>query len=83
MPQIYTIFSEQSTGALAFLTTFLQWGGGLARLGTVFVESDDWMFRAQYIMGFALNTIIIMQFFLYWGSSTSKKVKVDVEQKTK
>lgn len=81
-PQIYTIFAQSSTGALAFPTAFLQWGGSIARLGTVLVDpTTDWMFRAQYIIGVSLNTIIILQFIIYWGSS-GKASKVDDKKKT-
>jgi len=45
LPQIYTIFSNKSTGALAFFSFFLNFAGSIARLGTVLVESDDFMFR--------------------------------------
>ena len=45
VPQIYTIFSNKSTGALAFFSFFLNFAGSVARLGTVLIESDDFMFR--------------------------------------
>ena len=38
-------------------------------MGTVLIESDDFSFRLQYIVGVILNTIIIIQFFLYWSNS--------------
>ena len=72
VPQILTIYSNKSTGALAFFTFFLNFAGSIARLGTVLVESDDFLFRLQYIVGVLLNTIIIIQFFLYWNSSSEK-----------
>jgi hypothetical protein len=57
---------------MAFATFALNFLGSIARLGTVLVESDDFMFRLQYIVGCALNTMIIIQFALYWN--TAKKV---------
>lgn len=69
LPQIYTIYSNKSTGALAFFSFFLNFAGSIARLGTVLIESDDFSFRLQYIVGVILNTIIIIQFFLYWNNS--------------
>lgn len=60
VPQIYTIFKNKSTGALAFFSFFLNFAGSIARLGTVLIESDDFMFRLQYIVGVMLNTIIII-----------------------
>ena len=71
LPQIYTIYSNKSTGALAFFSFFLNFAGSIARLGTVLIESDDFSFRLQYIVGVILNTIIIIQFFLYWSNSTA------------
>lgn len=72
LPQIYTIFCNKSTGVLAFFSFFLNFAGSIARLGTVLFESDDFMFRLQYIVGVLLNTIIIIQFALYWNSSSAK-----------
>lgn len=45
MPHIYTIYANKSTGALAFFSFFLNFAGSIARLGTVLVESDDFLFR--------------------------------------
>ena len=76
IPQIYTNCAEQSTGQLAFLTVFLQWAGGLARVITVLFESDDWMFKLQYLIGLSLNTMVFMQFFMFGsGPPKGKKVK--------
>lgn len=60
LPQIYTIYSNKSTGALAFFSFFLNFAGSIARLGTVLIESDDFLFRLQYAVGVVLNTIIII-----------------------
>jgi hypothetical protein len=57
---------------MAFATFLLTFLGSIARLGTVLVESDDFMFKLQYIVGFILNLLIIVQFLLYW--SAPKKV---------
>jgi len=54
---------------MAFASFLLAFLGSIARLGTVLVESDDFMFKFQYIVGCLLNTIIITQFGLYWNSS--------------
>ena len=58
---------------MAFFTFALAWLGSIARLGTVLVESDDMLFRLQYITGVVLNTLIVIQFVLYWNA-TDKKV---------
>ena len=64
---------------MAFFTFALSWVGSIARLGTVLVESDDFMFRLQYITGTILNTFIIIQFGLYWNSSKAPPKKVDTK----
>lgn len=71
-PQIIQNWRMQSTGQMAFLTFLLTFVGSLARLGTVLHQSDDFFFRLQYITGSLLNTIIIIQFGLYWN--VAKKV---------
>mmetsp|Transcript_29922 Transcript_29922/g.45762 ORF Transcript_29922/g.45762 Transcript_29922/m.45762 type:complete len:87 (-) Transcript_29922:26-286(-) len=62
-----------STGQLAFLTFFLNFAGSSVRLWTVFVESDNFMFRLPYITGFCLNVIIILQFAIYWNAPVPVK----------
>ena len=54
---------------MAFFTFLLAFVGSVARLGTVLIESDDYLFKLQYIIGCLLNTIIILQFALYWNNS--------------
>jgi len=45
--------------------------GGLARLATVLVETDDFMYQLQFIVGVALNGVIVLQFALYWNNVTA------------
>ena len=45
LPQIYTNFRNKSTGQLAFFTFFLGFAGSAARLATVLVETDDFLYR--------------------------------------
>ncbi len=73
---------------MAFATFLLAFLGSIARLGTVLVESDDVMFKFQYIVGCFLNTIIITQFGLYWNNkaqASGKKIQEDknISQKEK
>lgn len=68
MPQILQNYHAKSTGHLAFVTFFLMFGGTIARTATVFFESKDVMLRAQMGMALLLNTILIIQFALYWNS---------------
>lgn len=60
VPQILTNFRNKSTGQMAFFTFLLSFLGSVARLGTVMVESDDFMFRLQYIISVLLNSMIIL-----------------------
>jgi len=59
LPQIIQNFNMGSTGQMAFLTFLLNFLGSVARVGTVLMESDDFMFRLQYLAGLFLNFIII------------------------
>ena len=73
VPQILTNFQNQSTGQLAFFTFILNFLGGIARLATVLVETDDFMYQLQFIIGVALNGIIVLQFVLYWNNGADGK----------
>lgn len=46
--------------------------GGAARLATVLFESDDFLFKLQYINGTVFSFIILAQFFYYWNSTSAK-----------
>ena len=81
VPIIYNNFTMKSTGVLAFITFLLAWGGAMARMGTVLVESDDPLYRAQFISSALLNTIVMLQFGLYWNSDKNKSKTSDVELK--
>ena len=81
LPQIYTNFSNKSTGQMAFATFFLSFAGSGARMATVFFESDDPLFKLQFLSSFLLNFMIIVQFALYWN--VAKKVDVSVTQPRK
>ena len=60
VPQILTNFRNKSTGQMAFVTFLLSFLGSVARLGTVLVESEDFMFRMQFIISVLLNSMIIL-----------------------
>ena len=76
-------FKNQSTGQMAFVTFLLSFLGSVARLGTVLNESDDFMFRLQYIISFVLNLGIITQFALYWKSAAKVKAEKKLDKKKK
>lgn len=67
---------------MAFITVLLQTVGGYARLATVLIESDDFLFKVQYISGSCLNTIMFIQFFMYWNN-TIKANKIADDKKKK
>lgn len=75
MPQIINTFRLGTTGQLAFASFFLNFAGSGARLWTVYVESDDFMFRLQFFIGFFLNTIIMIQFAMYWNAKPAEGKK--------
>jgi len=71
VPQIIANFTNKSTGQLAFFTFLLTFLGGIARLGTVLVETDDFLYQLQFIIGVVLSGIIVLQFVMYWGNTGS------------
>jgi hypothetical protein len=68
---------------MAFVTFFLSFAGSIARLGTVLKESDDFMFRLQYIISVFLNFMIITQFALYWKTSAKVQAEKKLDKKKK
>jgi mannose-P-dolichol utilization defect 1 len=75
IPQVLTNYKAQSTGELAFVTFFLAWGGSVARTATVMIESDDFMYRMQFLIALGLNSMIMIQFVMYWNTKSQKKSK--------
>ena len=74
LPQIYSNFSAKSTGQLSFLTTFLQFGGTVARVLTTLQEVDDFGVLLSFIVAATLNGIILAQIVLYGRQKSSVKV---------
>ena len=79
LPIIYNNFVNKSTGVLALLTFTMGWGGAMARVATVLIESDDLLYRAQFVSSAVLNTMVMLQFALYWNSDKNKSKTSDVE----
>jgi len=71
VPQIMANYRNQSTGQLAFFTFALSFLGTVARLGTVLLETDDFLYQLQFILALFLNGVIVLQFILYWNSKQS------------
>ena len=53
--------------------------GCIARAATVFFESEDFMYRLQMGLALAMNSILILQFALYWHNTEDKYDKVHVK----
>lgn len=71
--QIKSNFMNGHTGQLSFITSLMNFLGTLARLFTVVQEVDDSLILANIATVFALNTIIILQFLLYWNEIPPKE----------
>lgn len=75
VPQIRLNYSRQSTGQLSFLTVFLAFGGGIARVMTTALnvpwEKGKLVMLFQFGVAALLNTILIGQ-ILYYRSKESK-----------
>ena len=78
VPQIIANYRNQSTGQLAFFTFFLSFLGVIARLGTVLLETDDFLYQLQYILALFLNGVIVLQFILYWNNKQKSTSAEDV-----
>eukprot|EP00347_Sterkiella_histriomuscorum_P022985 403336391 len=83
IPQILTNFMNRSTGHLAFLTFFLGFAGSAARLATVLVETDDFLYRLQFIIGTILNGTLVLQFVMYWNNKVQAGDKDSDKKKKK
>lgn len=58
---------------MAFLTFFLSFAGTAARTVTVIMESDDFMYRLQFFLGLFFNSVIMIQFAMYWNAAKPTK----------
>ncbi|KAI8620206.1 hypothetical protein BC830DRAFT_596932 [Chytriomyces sp. MP71] len=63
-PQIYTNFVNGDTGALSFVTTFLQFVGAAARIFTTLREVKDQVILVSFLVATALNGILFAQVLL-------------------
>ena len=72
-PQIWENFRNSSTGQLSFITTFMQWAGCFARLFTLLQEIDDFNLQLNAFLAAAFNTIVMIQFAMYWSDKKKKE----------
>jgi len=68
LPQIWTNFSQSSTGQLSFLTTLLQFVGCLGRIFTTIQEVNDSAILFGFLSAGVLNGILVLQMLYYWNS---------------
>lgn len=77
VPQIYMNYRDRSTGQLAFLTYFLAFGGGAARLITTTLnvpwEKGKATILAQFGTAVFLNGLILSQIWIYREASKKQK----------
>ncbi len=72
---MYAIYSNGSTGQLSLITSYLNWSGAAARIFTTMQETQDPITLLIFSISFTLNTIIMIQFVVYWNAGTVKKGK--------
>ena len=72
-PQIYINWSSKDTGTLSFLSIFMAFGGGLARIFTSLQEAPAPLILAGLIVGALLNGILCLQILVYGGSAKPGK----------
>ena len=73
MSQIVNTFRLGSTGQLSFITYLLLWGGAIARVFTTIQETSDPLMLIQFCSTVILNTIIVIQFLIYWSADKKKE----------
>ncbi|EPY26281.1 mannose-P-dolichol utilization defect 1 [Strigomonas culicis] len=76
VPQIRSNLQNHSTGTLSFLTFFLAFGGGVARVLTTALnvpwEKGKAIMLTQYTVAATLNLIIILQILFYKNRKDTK-----------
>jgi len=74
LPQIWSNFSQSSTGQLSFLTTLLQFVGCLGRIFTTIQEVNDSAILFGFISAGVLNGILVFQVLYYWNAPATATV---------
>eukprot|EP00053_Salpingoeca_punica_P007253 m.66742 g.66742 ORF g.66742 m.66742 type:complete len:279 (+) comp14064_c0_seq1:132-968(+) len=80
--QIWTTFSNGSTGELSFITSLMNLAGVAARVFTTLQEVDDPIILVSFLSGFVFNLIIILQFAWYWNAKPTKAGKGEKKSET-
>jgi len=72
---------NKTTGQLSFITSFLNWAGTAARIFTTVQETKDPILILMYLSSFTVNSIILLQFLIYWNTPPSGKEDTDEQKK--
>lgn len=73
VPQIMANWRAKSTGALSGASTFLQVAGGAVRVFTTLQEGGGMTMLTGYVIGLALNLIMLLQIIVYGAGTTVKR----------
>jgi len=67
---IFRAFKTKSMGANAFATFFLAFVSTVAKTAALIIiaASDDFIYRLLSFISLGFNTIIMVQFVMYWNS---------------
>ncbi|ESK86578.1 hypothetical protein Moror_9761 [Moniliophthora roreri MCA 2997] len=73
LPQIRQNHRSKSTGQLSAFAVISQIAGCAARLFTVAQEVGDFIFAAGFALALALNLVLGVQLYMYWGKDVEGK----------
>ena len=76
LPQIRQNYRAQSTGQLSAFAVISQVGGCLARLFTTAQEVGDVIVAAGFALALALNVVLGLQMWLYWGKDEKEELEM-------
>lgn len=74
VPQIYTNFSNKSTGQLSVFTVVNYFAGSAARVFTTMTELDDTLMLFGNVLATTFNAILVLQVIMYWGRKPTTKL---------
>jgi hypothetical protein len=77
--QVVETFNVKHTGNLSIVTTAMNLGGGLARIGTTLKETGDKTVLAVFMLSVGLNFIMFIQYWLY--RANTMKLAQETKQK--
>ena len=82
LSQVVTTFVNKTTGQLSMITCLLNWLGTAARIFTTLQETQDFIMLVNYVSSFVVNTVIMVQFVVYWNAKSAQTAKEEKEKKT-